>query len=109
MYIYLLIRTEQALASVEGGNYISPELKAGAVYDGTEDAHGEVILYQPVYICVPHKRIVMKAPSTPDVKHHQQQQSQQKQQTTNNNSCSTARQSSHSEQKEVSESKVSSL
>lgn len=88
------------MGSVEGGNYISPELKAGTVYDGTEDEHGEVILYQPVYICVPHKRIVMKAPSTPEVKHHQQQ--------TNNNSCQAARQSSRAEV-ELSETKVSSL
>ena len=39
---------------VEGGIYISPEFQLGQVYDGTLDAQEDIILYRPVYVCVPH-------------------------------------------------------
>ena len=90
----MLLFTEPAIATVEGGNYISPELQCGAVYDGTEEAR-ETTVYQPVYVCVPHKGVVMKTPSTPEIKQHQQSQAN------NRKSVNT--------EIEVSESRVSSL
>ncbi|KAF6030613.1 hypothetical protein EB796_011074 [Bugula neritina] len=68
------IRTllKPAEQSVIGGNYTSPELQTGAVYDGTEEAR-ETTVYQPVYVCVPHKRIMQPTTSTlsaSDVKHN---------------------------------------
>lgn len=57
---------------MEGGNYVSPELQSGGVYD---DSNGEeTTIYQPVYVCVPHKEVVMKTPSVPEIKPHQQSQ-----------------------------------
>ncbi|ELT96773.1 hypothetical protein CAPTEDRAFT_177316 [Capitella teleta] len=41
---------------VEGGMYISPEFQLGQVYDGTANSHDEIVLYRPVYVCVPHER-----------------------------------------------------
>lgn len=45
---------------MEGGNYISPELQVGQVYDGTSGQAEETIIYQPVYVCVPHKKLNIK-------------------------------------------------
>lgn len=62
---------EPAIHTVEGGNYVSPELQSGGVYGCTE---GEPeTTYQPMYVCVPHKKVVMKTPSTPDIKRHKLQ------------------------------------
>lgn len=50
----LLFLSENAITTVEGGNYISPEFQLGQVYDGsTENGENDVIVfYRPVYICV---------------------------------------------------------
>ena len=45
---------EIAADYVEGGIYISPEFQLGQVYDCTLDAQEDIILYRPVYVCVPH-------------------------------------------------------
>lgn len=45
---------EPADDHVEGGIYISPEFQLGQVYDGAADVMEDVILYRPVYVCVPH-------------------------------------------------------
>ena len=43
---------------MEGGIYISSEFQFGGVYMGDEDeTPEEIILYQPVYVCVPHVKI----------------------------------------------------
>lgn len=45
---------EMAVDYVEGGLYISPEFQLGQVYDGTaEHSREDIILYKPVYVCVP--------------------------------------------------------
>ncbi|KAL5020945.1 hypothetical protein ScPMuIL_000100 [Solemya velum] len=51
--------TEVASSNVEGGIYISSEFQMGQVYMGETDDNDmdEVILYRPVYACVPHQRI----------------------------------------------------
>ncbi len=41
---------------MEGGVYISPEFQLGQVYDGGLDSDEDIILYQPVYVCVPHQK-----------------------------------------------------
>lgn len=86
-----------AIHTVEGGNYISPELQSGGVYDDTGEAR-ETTLYQPLYVCVPHKRVVMKTPSTPDIKQHQQSQA-----------TTTSNRKSVNAEIEVSEGRISSL
>lgn len=48
---------EVAAEHVEGGLYISPEFQLGQVYDGTMDHEEDIILYRPVYVCVPHDKI----------------------------------------------------
>ena len=88
------VAAEPAIAEVEGGNYISPELQCGAVYDGTDGEAWETTLYQPVYVCVPNKGVVMKTPSTPEIIHQQTHSNDRKSVTT---------------EIEVSESRVSSL
>ena len=42
---------------MEGGLYISPEFQLGQVYDGTHEHEEDIILYRPVYVCVPHEKI----------------------------------------------------
>ena len=55
--MYPLCFTEVASEQVEGGMYISPEFQLGQVYDGTFDMPNQdeedIILYRPVYVCVP--------------------------------------------------------
>jgi hypothetical protein len=48
---------------VEGGMYIGPEFQLGQVYDGGGDgAAGEpVLLYRPVYVCIPN--VITTTPS----------------------------------------------
>ncbi|KAL4236706.1 hypothetical protein ACF0H5_005090 [Mactra antiquata] len=49
---------EVAVEYVEGGKYVSSEFQLGQVYMGDEfPDHDEVILYRPVYSCVPHEKI----------------------------------------------------
>ncbi|XP_045160241.2 arrestin domain-containing protein 3-like [Mercenaria mercenaria] len=51
---------EVAADYVEGGKYISSEFQLGQVYMGDEfQDHDEVILYRPVYSCVPHEKITV--------------------------------------------------
>lgn len=66
---------------MEGGNYISPELQSGAVFDGDGEPE-ETIIYQPVYVCVPHKGLVMKTPSALEIKRHQPPQIDTRKSTT---------------------------
>ncbi|XP_014773235.1 uncharacterized protein LOC106871347 [Octopus bimaculoides] len=52
------VRYENAVSHVEGGIYISSEFQFGGVYMGDEDEHTEeVVLYRPVYVCVPHAKL----------------------------------------------------
>lgn len=51
------IRYEVASDHVEGGMYIGPEFQLGQVYDGTMDPSETVVLYRPVYICVPNPKL----------------------------------------------------
>ena len=46
---------------MEGGIYISPEFQLGQVYDGTGGSgiDEDVVLYRPVYCCVPHEKITV--------------------------------------------------
>lgn len=55
----MCLLSEPAAKTVEGGNYFSPELQVGQVYDGTLNKE-TTIIYQPVYVCVPHD-IIKKA------------------------------------------------
>ncbi|XP_064625332.1 arrestin domain-containing protein 3-like isoform X2 [Lineus longissimus] len=49
---------QPAAPNVEGGIYISPEFQLGQVYDGTETGD-DVILYRPIYVCVPHEKMTV--------------------------------------------------
>ncbi len=53
----ILVITEIAAENVEGGLYISPEFQLGQVYDGTVTDGDDVVLYRPVYGCVPHEKM----------------------------------------------------
>ena len=56
MIILWFFFAEVACERVEGGMYISPEFQLGQVYDGTfdiQDEEEDIILYRPVYVCVP--------------------------------------------------------
>lgn len=44
---------------VEGGLYVSPEFQLGQVYDGTIEQSDDIILYRPVYGCVPHEKVTV--------------------------------------------------
>ena len=49
--------SEIATNRVEGGMYISSEFQLGQVYMGDEATEqDDVILYRPVYACIPHER-----------------------------------------------------
>ena len=50
---------EMAVDTVEGGIYVSPEFQLGQVYDGTGGIDEDVVLYRPVYCCVPHEKITV--------------------------------------------------
>lgn len=42
--------------------YVSPEFQLGQVYDGTGDMGADdhdVVLYRPVYCCVPHDKVTV--------------------------------------------------
>ena len=49
--------SEVASNKVEGGIYISPEFQLGQVYDGTGTSDEDIVLYRPIYVCVPHQKI----------------------------------------------------
>ncbi|GAB1610691.1 uncharacterized protein LOC115223663 [Argonauta hians] len=53
------VRYENAVSHVEGGIYISSEFQFGGVYMGDEEDQTteEVVLYRPVYVCVPHAKV----------------------------------------------------
>ena len=53
--MFLYCSPEVAADNVEGGLYISPEFQLGQVYDGTIENEEDIILYRPVYVCVPHE------------------------------------------------------
>lgn len=56
--ISVSVFSENAVSHVEGGIYISSEFQFGGVYMGDEDEHTEeVVLYRPVYVCVPHAKL----------------------------------------------------
>lgn len=57
---------------VEGGIYISPEFQLGQVYDGTCESGGgdDIILYRPVYVCIPHDRITVTNTNNAHTSHH---------------------------------------
>lgn len=59
MYHFSLFSfSENAVTHVEGGIYISSEFQFGGVYMGDEDeTPEEIILYRPVYVCIPHVKI----------------------------------------------------
>lgn len=46
---------------VEGGKYVSSEFQLGQVYMGDADDMDtdEIILYKPVYVCIPHEKITV--------------------------------------------------
>lgn len=47
-----------AALNVEGGMYISSEFQLGQVYMGDDETDtDDVVLYRPIYVCVPHERI----------------------------------------------------
>lgn len=51
---------DHAVTNVEGGMYVSSEFQLGQVYIGEgEEPDDEVILYRPVYVCVPHEKIMV--------------------------------------------------
>lgn len=47
--------------------YISPEFQLGQVYDGTGELDQEIILYKPIYPCVPHTKTNSVASAKNDV------------------------------------------
>lgn len=55
--ISIFVYAETASHKTEGGMYISPEFQLGQVYDGTGTHDEDIILYRPVYVCVPHEKI----------------------------------------------------
>lgn len=56
----MIIFADHAATNVEGGMYISSEFQLGQVYIGEgEEPDDEVILYRPVYVCVPHEKITV--------------------------------------------------
>lgn len=69
--------TEPCCGHAEGGVYIGPEFQLGQVYDGTlgiEEVSGEtVVLYRPVYVCVPppvHRMSIAADKEKKDKVHH---------------------------------------
>ncbi|CAC5396249.1 unnamed protein product [Mytilus coruscus] len=55
-----ILQYDHAITSVEGGMYVSSEFQLGQVYIGEgEEPDDEVILYRPVYVCVPHEKIMV--------------------------------------------------
>ena len=57
---FVFIASEVAANSVEGGTYISSEFQLGQVYMGDESTEqDDVILYRPVYACIPHEQKVV--------------------------------------------------
>lgn len=59
LYLLLCLATDHCVPNVEGGMYVSSEFQLGQVYmgDGEEEETDEVILFRPLYVCVPHERI----------------------------------------------------
>ncbi len=57
LHYIILVIIEIAAENVEGGLYISPEFQLGQVYDGTVADGEDVVLYRPVYGCVPHEKM----------------------------------------------------
>lgn len=55
-----ILQYDHAVTNVEGGMYVSSEFQLGQVYIGEgEEPDDEVILYRPVYVCVPHEKIMV--------------------------------------------------
>lgn len=55
-----ILQYDHAVTNVEGGMYVSSEFQLGQVYIGEgEEPVDEVILYRPVYVCVPHEKIMV--------------------------------------------------
>lgn len=54
----VLYVTDHCVPNVEGGMYVSSEFQLGQVYMGDgEEETDEVILFRPLYVCVPHERL----------------------------------------------------
>ena len=49
---------------VEGGMYIGPEFLLGQVYDGALDTSEPLVIYRPVYPCIPHTLPSQDTPRT---------------------------------------------
>ncbi|CAG0906350.1 unnamed protein product, partial [Cyprideis torosa] len=49
-----VLNYDVAADHVEGGLYIGPEFLLGQVYDGALDTSEPLVIYRPVYPCVPH-------------------------------------------------------
>ncbi|GAB1599219.1 hypothetical protein Ahia01_000199100 [Argonauta hians] len=58
------ITYQKAVSHVEGGNYVSSKFLLGGVYTGciTDLTHEQMVLYQPVYVCVQHTKIENSSP-----------------------------------------------
>ncbi|KAK3089881.1 hypothetical protein FSP39_007300 [Pinctada imbricata] len=54
---YPILQYDAAVCYVEGGMYVSSEFQLGQVYMGDEEDTDDIILYRPVYVCVPHERL----------------------------------------------------
>ncbi|KAJ8305449.1 hypothetical protein KUTeg_015994 [Tegillarca granosa] len=53
-----ILQYDVAALNVEGGMYISSEFQLGQVYMGDDETDtDDVVLYRPIYVCVPHERI----------------------------------------------------
>lgn len=74
--LFRLIFPEVAAEYVEGGKYISSEFQLGQVYMGDDfQDNEEVVLYRPVYSCVPHEKItVTNTKSSSKTKHPSESQ-----------------------------------
>lgn len=55
---YPILQYDHCVPNVEGGMYVSSEFQLGQVYMGDgEEETDEVILFRPLYVCVPHERL----------------------------------------------------
>ncbi|XP_050700191.1 arrestin domain-containing protein 2-like [Eriocheir sinensis] len=69
---------------VEGGMYTGPEFQLGQVYDGGCDNNPEsVLLYRPVYACIPNPKVI----NTPSARARLMVDPQQQQQQQEGSSC----------------------
>ena len=58
--IYTTFLQKWRRTRLRAGIYVSPEFQLGQVYDGTGGGMDEdVVLYRPVYCCVPHEKITV--------------------------------------------------